>query len=342
VGKLRVDKGTVEQRGRIRAPRSVLAVLGVLLLALGAAGLASAKGSAEHGSGPATGQWWLFAAAAVAAGVAAIVRLRRLIADSDPGSTAEGRLHRGALALVAVATAALPIVLFLVHGHLAGHNGAVCTTCGILMDTSTQGANTQLPVTPTKTAHATDVKLPLGPILLILGAILVLLVAAVLAAMLLRWWAARGEAVELDGAPLPAGGEDEQDASALGMAVLAGRDALAGEARAAIISCYAAMEDSLAAAGVPRLESDSPADLLARAAGRGVLDGPAPGLLAALFREARFSTHPMDARHLDQARGALDEIAAQLAARRAAAAAAEAEAAETARRAAAAAGADAR
>jgi hypothetical protein len=291
-------------------------VLGVLLLALGAAGLASAKGSAEHGSGPASAQWWLFAAAAVAAGLSAFVRLRRLIADSEPRSTAEGRLHRGALAMVAVATAAVPIALFLVHGHLAGHGGALCTTCPVVMETATQGVNTPLPVTPTKTAHATAVKLPLGPILLILGAILAVLVAAALAVMLLRWWAGRGETAALDGAPLPSGGEDEQDASALGMAVLAGRDALEGEARAAIISCYAAMENSLAEAGVPRLESDSPADLLARAAGRGVLDGPAPGLLAALFREARFSTHPLDARHLNQARGALDEIAAQLAARR--------------------------
>jgi hypothetical protein len=117
------------------------------------------------------------------------------------------------------------------------------------------------------------------------------------------------------GAPLSSMAEEEQDESALGQAVLAGRDALAGEARAAIIACYAAMEASLTEAGVPRLESDSPADLLARATARGVVHGPAPRLLAALFREARFSTHPMDTRHLDQARGALDEIAAQLTAR---------------------------
>jgi hypothetical protein len=95
------------------------------------------------------------------------------------------------------------------------------------------------------------------------------------------------------------------------------------------------MEESLADAGVPRLESDSPADLLGRATERRVLDGPAPRLLAALFREARYSTHAMGARQLDQARGALDEIAAQLTARR------EAEAAAAARRAAQAAAADA-
>jgi hypothetical protein len=46
------------------------------------------------------------------------------------------------------------------------------------------------------------------------------------------------------------------------------------------------------------------------------VDGPAPRLLAGLFREARYSTHPMNTEHLARARGALDEIAAQLAARR--------------------------
>jgi hypothetical protein len=55
-----------------------------------------------------------------------------------------------------------------------------------------------------------------------------------------------------------------------------------------------------------------------------VVAGPAPRLLSALFREARFSTHPIGAQHLDQARGALDEITAQLTARREAAQAADA------------------
>jgi hypothetical protein len=297
----------------------VLAVLAVLLLALGAAALASAKGSGAHASGPLFGQWWLFAAAAIAVGCAAAVKLRRRIAVAEPASGAETRLQRGALVLIAVATAAVPIALFLVHGHADDQGAGICTSCPIPLSTGGQHTNSPLPVLPTAAAHKSTIKLPLGPILLVLGIAVALLIAAIVAVLLLRWWNARGEEDGIDGAPLPVTPDDEQDASALGMAVLAGRGALEGEARAAIIGCYAAMENSLAEAGVPRLESDSPADLLGRATERGVLDGPAPRLLAALFREARYSTHPMGAAHLDQARGALDEIAAQLDARRAAA-----------------------
>jgi hypothetical protein len=108
--------------------------------------------------------------------------------------------------------------------------------------------------------------------------------------------------------------EDE----ALADALLAGRSALGGDdARAAIIACYAAMESSLAQAGVARERSDSPSDLLQRATGRDL-----PGLgtqdaatLTDLFREARFSSHPMTARHLDAARRALDSVTSALAER---------------------------
>jgi hypothetical protein len=77
------------------------------------------------------------------------------------------------------------------------------------------------------------------------------------------------------------------------------------------------MESSLAQAGVARERSDSPSDLLQRATGRDL-----PGLgtqdaatLTDLFREARFSSHPMTARHLDAARRALDSVTSALAER---------------------------
>ena len=315
MGKARVDKGTMGHNGRIRAPRSVLVPLAVLLLALGAAALASARGSGANGDGPLAGQWWLIAAVAIGLGLTAIVKLRRLVAVADPDTTAEARLHRGALALVAVATAAVPIVLFFLHSHDGGQGAGVCTNCPLVAPT----ASARLIVDPTaavnKPGQAPHIELPMTTILLVLVGLLAAIIAAAVAIALLRWLRERAAAEGIGGAPLASMAEDEEDESALEMAVLAGRDALAGEARAAIIACYAAMETSLTEAGVPRLESDSPADLLARATQRGVVDGPAPRLLAALFREARFSSHPMDARHLDQARGALDEIAAQLTAR---------------------------
>jgi multisubunit Na+/H+ antiporter MnhC subunit len=182
---------------------------------------------------------------------------------------------------------------------------------------STGGATDQ-PTPPHSSGNTTTqhdgFKLPLGLILTIIGIALAILVVTAVVALIIRM---RDMARQsgITGAPPPALAEEAEDESALAAAMLAGRSALEGEARAAIIACYAAMEDSLAMAGVPRLESDSPSDLLARATRRGVVDGPAPRLLAKLFREARFSTHPMDARHLDEARGALDAITEQLTAR---------------------------
>ncbi|MBV6702920.1 DUF4129 domain-containing protein [Kitasatospora aureofaciens] len=73
------------------------------------------------------------------------------------------------------------------------------------------------------------------------------------------------------------------------------------------------MEASLADSGLTRQASDSPADLLHRARTTGLLDGPHAAALTALFREARYSSHPLDAAQLTAARAALDAIAAQLA-----------------------------
>ena len=110
-------------------------------------------------------------------------------------------------------------------------------------------------------------------------------------------------------------GESEAEDAALADALRAGRSALAGDdVRGAIIACYAAMESSLEQAGVIRERSDSPADLLQRAMGP---DLPAvaaqhAATLTDVFREARFSTHPMTARQLDEARTALDAVTAAL------------------------------
>jgi hypothetical protein len=123
----------------------------------------------------------------------------------------------------------------------------------------------------------------------------------------------------------PAADDDDEDEDRkLAQAVLSGRRALreGHDARAAVIACYAAMEESLSVSGVVRRVSDSPQDLLERAASGGLLTGAAAGDLTSLFREARYSTHPMDAGHRERASAALDEIAAQL--DRYAAAAAEA------------------
>jgi hypothetical protein len=316
VGKEHVTKGSFGQgSGRIRLPRAVLAVLAVLLLALGAAALASSHGSAEHGIGPLSAYWWLFALAALAIGLFTLVKLRDRIASTEVGSTAQARLNRGVLAVLAVLTVTLPVALYFVHYQAPSQSGA-CPQCVQVIPTGTMRDTGDPLNLPTKApAHPDTFRLPLGGILMTLGGLLAVLVVVGFIVLYLRLRNLTRAQDGVNGAPPLPLDDDAVDETALGDAVLAGRDALAGEARAAIIACYAAMETSLAAAGVTRLESDSPADLLTRATERGVVDGPAPRLLAALFREARFSTHAMSVRHLDQARGALDEITAQLAAR---------------------------
>jgi Domain of unknown function (DUF4129) len=80
------------------------------------------------------------------------------------------------------------------------------------------------------------------------------------------------------------------DLGALAASVMAGSHALfaADSPRQAIIDCYAAMERGLAEAGTPPAAADTPGELLARAAARGVVRGSAASELTGLFRRARY------------------------------------------------------
>ncbi|AKJ08577.1 membrane protein [Streptomyces incarnatus] len=143
---------------------------------------------------------------------------------------------------------------------------------------------------------------------ILLGLGIALLVAVVVIAGLHLWrYATRPPVAE---APATyATLDDEQER--LTHAVDCGRRALLDgtDARAAVIACYAAMEESLVDSGVSRRASDSPQDLLERAVAGGLPTGAAAAVLTALFREARYSTHPMDGSHRDRAAAALAEIA---------------------------------
>jgi Domain of unknown function (DUF4129) len=77
------------------------------------------------------------------------------------------------------------------------------------------------------------------------------------------------------------------------------------------------MERRLADRGTARVAADTPDELLARAVTAGTVRGGAAGRLTALFYEARFSTHPLDAGQRDAASAALDELAGELAAKQA-------------------------
>jgi hypothetical protein len=108
------------------------------------------------------------------------------------------------------------------------------------------------------------------------------------------------------------------DSEGLREAVESGRAALAtdiDDARAAIIACYVAMEDSLALRGTERGVADTPDELLARAVKSGLVKGGAARWLTRLFYEARFSSHPLGPSQRDAASLALDELADELVAK---------------------------
>jgi hypothetical protein len=151
--------------------------------------------------------------------------------------------------------------------------------------------------------------IPWGPILY--GLLVVALLAAVGISI---WWSSR---LRKPAAPLVIVDTSAED---LREAVESGRAALAeiGDARAAIIACYVAMERSLAERGTQRSATDTPDELLARAVAAGTVRGPAASRLTALFYEARFSSHPVAVGQRAAASAALDELSDELAAAQAA------------------------
>ena len=183
---------------------------------------------------------------------------------------------------------------------------AVATIVGLHLHLFTPLPKTpRSPVLPTATpsppvlrpgsGHGTSFHLPLAALLY------TLLVVVLLAGLVLSvWWARRLR-------PSIGAREDgfiAHDSEDLREAVESGRSALrtVDDARAAIIACYVAMENSLAERGAARGIADTPDELLARARQSGIVRGTAAARLTALFYEARFSSHPLDQRQREAAR----------------------------------------
>ncbi len=83
--------------------------------------------------------------------------------------------------------------------------------------------------------------------------------------------------------------------------------------REAIIACYAAMEQALAAApGAAPQASDTPTEVLARAVGNRAISTGSANTLVDLFAEARFSRHTMTEVHREEAEQALRSVLNQL------------------------------
>ncbi|HEY6533646.1 MAG TPA: DUF4129 domain-containing protein [Acidimicrobiales bacterium] len=81
-----------------------------------------------------------------------------------------------------------------------------------------------------------------------------------------------------------------------------------GEPRAAIVACWLRLESAVASAGVVHHRSDTSTELTERVLAEASVDRHAIRALAALYREARFSTHPMGEPDRAAALAALDAV----------------------------------
>jgi Domain of unknown function (DUF4129) len=306
------DSGSGDRR-LIRRPGGLLAAGAVVALGVAAVAVRAAAGASLRGPGISTvaavGLALLFAVAAlVTAG-----KYRAHVRANEASTTAQDRLRQATVAILFASAALVPFTLMLLRRPESGQ-------AGLLPDPRSSTVNQKLETDPFAKTHQPSPRAHLNfSLTALLWALLAALGAAALIALiviavrLMR----KIPPVAPTAATPPADLPDQEDA-ALADALLAGRSALAGDdARAAIIACYAAMENSLVEAGVAREVSDSPSDLLRRATRR---DLPGAGArdaatLTDLFREARYSTHPMTAQHLATARAALDAVTVALAER---------------------------
>jgi hypothetical protein len=76
----------------------------------------------------------------------------------------------------------------------------------------------------------------------------------------------------------------------------------------AIIRCWVQLEDAASQAGLPRIASDTPEEAVGRMLALGGVRADPLRALADLYREARFSRHPMTAADAEAARAALTSI----------------------------------
>lgn len=112
----------------------------------------------------------------------------------------------------------------------------------------------------------------------------------------------------LDGAQPP------PDPAAFAAAVEAGlRELEAGAPGEGVVACWVQLEQAAAEAGAGRAAPETPSELAGRLIDtHGVEAGPLVRL-AELYREARYSTHPVPERARDEARALLEQVRADLA-----------------------------
>jgi hypothetical protein len=227
---------------------------------------------------------------------------RQAIGHRD--GTAWTRFDSGLFTVLALAVVGLPLLLM-----LASRPGGGPSQQQVRPVTERPLPQPTPHVTPPTSAPAKPVHGGAGLPLEIIGIVLVTALLVAITVLLVRAWPSLRVILRRGAAPVVQGTALEDD-EALAVAVDAAQEVLLdiADPRAAVIACYAAMEQSLRGAGVPRLPADSPEELLERASASGLIGSPAAGRLTDLFLEARFSTHPFHETHRERAVTALAEI----------------------------------
>jgi len=299
----------------------------------------SQQGSRAGGSGGGAARGWGPGRVALAACLLALTAVG--LRGTVPAATVNGAYRHDGLPIAAGAEAVLAclLVALLIRGSRAPDNAVIAAQLRRLLtyivaialiaipvayvfDTTAHvhlsprrvqhGAGSQgTPARVPRSHHLISDRIVVIILFVLIAVILIYLIARFIAAYRGTWigWRRRADAAAIDASP---DGDDEEQ---LREAVESGQSALGqlDDARAAIIACYAAMEQTLARAGTARATADTPDELLARAAGQGLIRTGAAARLTALFYEARFSSHPMPPARRDAARQALAELAASLA-----------------------------
>ncbi|WP_106432394.1 DUF4129 domain-containing protein [Streptomyces sp. LaPpAH-108] len=292
--------------GPAQAASAVLVVAGVALAALL---LHTDTGLLTKGRGPLGGNPVLVVVLALLTPFGALAlrgtyQERVGAGELDP---VEERMADGVSRILLAAAPVVPLLVLLLHRF--GTSGSDHESGNGPLPTPHPGQDlkSSLPPPAHHAGHA-DHSTDFGLTRVLLGLVIALLVVVVVIAGLRLWrHLTRPSAPETPATYATLDDERQR----LAQAVDSGRRALVDgtDARAAVIACYAAMEQSLADSGVTRRASDSPQDLLERAVTGGLPTGTAAATLTALFREARYSTHPMDDSRRDRAAAALAEIA---------------------------------
>jgi hypothetical protein len=132
--------------------------------------------------------------------------------------------------------------------------------------------------------------------------VLVVAVVVLLVTLLVRG-AVRRVNLDADSVVRPPQRDSHQDVMAALDQGLAELDE--GDPRQAIIACWVRLERAAEAAGVPRKPADTPTDLVVRLLSGRSVNRAVLGDFANVYREARYSPHPVDTSMRDQARAAL-------------------------------------